>query len=238
MAFDIKQHRRRIIMDVPHIEVASGDVPFFMTDMVAPIKECLLNIIPQNISKGNDGSGATGVTGVNVHISPSTSQIGGKTYTISWEAEAGLVYGCTYDVITGELNVTMAIMDLGTLNWIYRKEMANTGIFSAAVPFKTNKSNFYCDRYVAVDNTVLINAMPNKAIKGYPSSVSDILYIRDTAFSDASSFNAAISGTQLIYEMDAPIKIQLAPQKMYSLRGANHVWMNADGAVDVRYWTH
>lgn len=50
----------------------------------------------------------SGWTGADIVVSPTTSADDGTTYPISWQTEAGTVYGGTLDVVSGVLTVTHA----------------------------------------------------------------------------------------------------------------------------------
>lgn len=52
--------RRGIMLNEPHIETESGDVATFSTDMVAPLKECVINIDPVQDLHGYDNPWAGG----------------------------------------------------------------------------------------------------------------------------------------------------------------------------------
>ena len=43
---------------------------------------------------------------------------------------------------------------------------------------------------------------------------------------------------ELCYELKDPIEYQLTPQQIKTLKGINNIWSNANGAVDIKYWTH
>lgn len=59
----------------------------------------------------------SGWTGANMVVSPTIDAQDGTTYPISWQSEAGTVYGGTLDVTTGVLTVTWGGVDLSTLLW-------------------------------------------------------------------------------------------------------------------------
>lgn len=45
--------RRRILLNTPHIETASGGVANFKTDMIAPLKGCKINFLPKQSGSGD-----------------------------------------------------------------------------------------------------------------------------------------------------------------------------------------
>ena len=240
MGFDIIENRRRIIMNAPHIATASGTIATFETDMSTPIAYCLLRMEPKQA--GGDPSPThilpiSGYTGVTYYVSPTEYEGDGSTHVVDWQSIAGTVYGGVYDAISGILTMTMAMVDLGTFTWRYRGELSSSNIFTAIMPFKTNKSNFKCDKYKTIDNSLYVSSMPDKSIKGYTGTESDVIYIRDMDHRSTDTFNPAIAGTKLVYELDTPVIFQLDPEALVAMRGTNNIWMDAAGVVDARYWT-
>lgn len=49
----VMEARRRILLNTPHIETASGGVANFKTDMIAPLKECKINFLPKQSGSGD-----------------------------------------------------------------------------------------------------------------------------------------------------------------------------------------
>lgn len=45
--------RRRILLNTPHVETASGGVANFKTDMIAPLKRCKVNFLPKQSGSGD-----------------------------------------------------------------------------------------------------------------------------------------------------------------------------------------
>ena len=45
-------------------------------------------------------------------------------------------------------------------------------------------------------------------------------------------------GAQVAYRLETPVVYTLAPQTVKALKGANNVWSNANGEIDVVYWAH
>ena len=159
------------------------------------------------------------------------SPYNGNTYTISWQSEAGTVYGGTLDVVSGELVVDRAMVDLGTLNWVVFD--ANTSLFSTndLVNNKSTNSGAISSMYPITSQGFA--AMDDKTMRGTVSDLT-LWVIRDTAYTDAASFKTAISGVQLVYELATPITYHLTPTEVKSLLGTNNVWADT-GDVEVEY---
>lgn len=168
----------------------------------------------------------------------------GNLYPISWETEAGTVYGGTLDVVSGELVVDRASVDLGTLDWVYRGEFA-TGLFSVTsnlfeYKFAHNTRSISSKyQYYGTNNGVATAAavLSDKMYSFYylQNQSGRGIYVKDASYSDATAFKSAMSGVQLVYELATPITYHLTPTEVRTLLGQNNVWADT-GQVEVQYW--
>ena len=155
-----------------------------------------------------------------------------KSYPISWQSEAGTVYGGTLDVVSGLLTVDMAMVDLGTLTWTYD----NSGFFYRLFDDKANTENIVCSVYKNVGLKSDYDMTHNVDDKVIGSGINNPKYVlvRDTAYTDAATFKSAMSGVQLVYELAIPQTYQLTPTEVKSILGLNNVWADC-GDVSVEY---
>ena len=154
-------------------------------------------------------------------------------YTISWQTEAGTVYGGTLDVTTGVLTVTWHGILASSIDWAqgntstqYRKNfnLENTGGFSK----KMGATNILCSAYKTGDVT-----SNDKAI--YASNSTTLVTIRDDDYvNNPSGFIASLSDTQVVYELANPIIYQLTPTEVKTLLGDNNIFCDT-GNVSVNY---
>ena len=147
------------------------------------------------------------------------------------------VYSGTVDVVTGVGEVTMASVDLGTLDWTYQSAgggyFVSSGI-SAVVKPETDASkvaNIKCSAY-----------KPDTANRVYRGNYGDnialrnaIIWVHDGAYTDPEEFTTAVNGVQLVYELAEPITISLTPQEVESLAGDNVLFSDANGDLTVEY---
>ena len=140
------------------------------------------------------------------------------------------VYGGTLDVVSGELVVDRAMVDLGTLNWrISSSRMLAQNLSPTAKSIGTSIiPNAVCSQYepirwawVDVDHNGTFCVTVNQII------------VMDSRFTDPVEFKTAMNGVQLVYELAAPQTIQLTPQQVMLLTGDNNVW--SDGQVTMVY---
>ena len=141
------------------------------------------------------------------------------------------VYGGNIDVTSGVLTVDRAMVDLGTLNWLYSSVrdffyVNLTGIkYSADMISDMYKSvGIKTDSQMALEPTGTIGQTAN----------SEEIKIRNTDYTNATAFKTAMSGVQLCYELAAPLTIQLTPHEVRSLLGSNNIWADT-GDTEATY---
>jgi hypothetical protein len=190
-----------------------------------PAKDITIGIEPVQSGSGDPSPTnvrpISGWTVANVVVSPTADAQDGTTYPISWQAEAGTVYGGTLDVTTGLLTVDRAMVDLGTLDW-QRNGDRFQFYSSNIIPAVSDKSgkNVVCSGYASgnaysygSNNFTICIAESNPRV-----------FVTDDRFTDGASFKAAMSGVQLVYELATPQTYQLTPTEVKLLLGENNVW--------------
>ena len=144
------------------------------------------------------------------------------------------VYGGTLDVVSGELVVDRAMVDLGTLTWSrYTPSATNIPVFYASVSgmLKANEgaslplcSSYRCEAWTD------LSRREDGTIQPHPTLA--LIYVADSRFDNADSFASAVQGVQLVYELAEPQTIQLTPQEVELLTGTNNLW--SDGEITVK----
>lgn len=167
----------------------------------------------------------------------------GTTYPISWQTEAGTVYGGTLDVVSGELVVDRAMVDMGALSWTY-----NSGQLSMVSPdlasLVGDGANVICSNYPTVtnlqgsalaqaDKVVGINKASTITTGNFASGA---LIVKDTDYTNATDFKTAVTGQTIVYELATPTTYQLTPTEVTSLLGDNNIWADT-GDVEVKWRT-
>jgi len=216
-----------------------------LDDVAVSIPSSITNIRIRIIAAGSEDSSAEETTTVeNLHLCVSEGEdwapYTADSYPVSWQNEAGTVYGGTIDFVSGTLTVTKrlytysgaippsTIAAVGSLTrfWIggfTSKKYVNGGALCDSLRSLTNAS--YDSETVGVGN-----GAPN-----YPDSFWIKLptaLIGSTAESIAAYF--AENPIDIVYDLAAPVTVQLAPQEIDSLPGENNVWTDI-GNVDVIY---
>ena len=175
---------------------------------------------------------------VNAGETTCVSAVNGDLYwkkDIDWSTQAGTVYSGTLDVVTGQLTVDMASVDLGTLTWgrNWAPNADPTGVFYSSIisNIDTNKSGICTSYAYATGNP---NAVPDKSFTMYVYGGSGRIYVKDTSYDDATNFKTAVSGVIVVYELATPLTYQLTPTQIAVLTGTNNVWSTGD-SVSVTY---
>ena len=133
------------------------------------------------------------------------------------------VYGGVLDATEGVMRVERAMVDLGTLNWLY------------------HSSGFFYNNYLPIKNAT-INAICSTYQRGnangatrYFTVIGTILRIYDSTYSgNTTAFKTAMNGVQFCYELATTITISLTPQQIQALQGINNLWCDT-GNISVDY---
>ena len=160
----------------------------------------------------------------------------GQTYPITFPSEAGTVYGAYVDVTGGELVVTHAEVDMGSLEW-YKSTSPQR--FESAVAIDNCKApslnSDVADILIECYKTVSANTTSeNSAIA---MNTAGLLRVYDSGKYETMSrqeFKAAMSGVQLLYPLAEPIHYPLTPTEIKTLLGTNNIWANT-GNTAVEY---
>ncbi len=198
------------------------------------VRELIVNITPVQSGSGDPSpdnirpiSGWTGLT--LSHSGADTSDP--TTFSISWQTEAGTVYGGTLDIKTGLLTVThTSLIDLGIFIW---NKNANGQYYSSIVNTQgesdINGRFILCSAFKggnAYDKTV------NKSICYYGSRLW--VYDSDLAYS-GSEFKADMTGVKVTYKLATPITYQLMPTQINTLLGVNNIWADTGDIQSLKY---
>ena len=162
----------------------------------------------------------------------------GNVYPISWQTEAGTVYGGSLDVTTGVLKVDTAVYTLnGTTNAM--NAMSDSGSYkffsktNFIVPgYNTTASNdpktLWCDTFNAKGS----GAVGNTFISGG--------YFRicaDPSLASVEAFNTWLESNNVtfIYKLATAIEYTLTPTEIRTLLGQNNLWADVGQISEVTY---
>lgn len=99
------------------------------------------------------------------------------------------------------------LVDLGTLNWSYSSLFG--GCFTATLStMKLNSAQSICSKYT---NVFSGSAMTSSDKVIYTINNGNAIYIKDSAYSDATTFTSAMSGVYLVCEKSTPTPFTATP---------------------------
>lgn len=170
-----------------------------------------------------------------------------STTTIDWTNVAGTMYGGYVDLISGELVQEFKQCKINELSWIYEsngkcfmsgKNTPNNILKDKSLLGSYIRSNYY----TPIDGYGSAATYANKqdySISLYAPSDQYKIVIKDSRFTDVSSFLSAMGDTYIWYRLAEPtVTYQLTPQQLTTLRGINNIWSSANGEVEIKYWKH
>ena len=159
---------------------------------------------------------------------------GSQTYPITWQTEAGTVYGGTVDVKTGVMTVDRAT---ASYNSGFAEHSSgrwyHNGLPSGIVSSLEEKKNFVSNQR--------IYGMGGMGYGPYMEIAGTGFYLNKLSATETlSDLNTALTANplQIVYPLATPITYQLTHTQITQLIGQNHLFMSADGQISLEYWKH
>ena len=176
----------------------------------------------------------TGWTGANAYVSPTQDVADATTYPVTWQTEAGTVYGGTVDVVTGVLTVDRVYALLNDSSAWY--EVSGTPKYRYSTAFADRKK--YNNSYdgLCACSYIQVNALEYTNTGRWVSSSSNNFGIESSGLTLAQIQQDATDGKiAIVYELATPLTYQLTPQTVTALVGQNYVWADTgDVTVTVK----
>lgn len=162
----------------------------------------------------------------------------GASYPVSWQTEAGTVYGGTLDVVSGVLTVDKAMATFDGSNdedWAYYS-VTTGNLFRTPLAERVEQiipnfpENYACNSY-----HVAANASSGRTNGTFSGNVKNVDFV-DDRYSTVEDWRAALAQTpiQFVYPLATPSTYQLTPTAVKTLLGGNTIYTDA-GAVSVEY---
>ena len=172
----------------------------------------------------------------------------GSTTAITWQDEAGTVYGGNLDVTTGVLTATYGIATLNgsaSENWVLWNS-AGKKLF-AVVPMISGDNYSYSGSVISNQFKYIgmFSAPPVRMIEGefLFNSADTVNWNRNVSFyypsigEDVTTWKTYLSNNpiQVCYPLATPLTYQLTAEEITLLAGENNVWVNT-GDTELTYW--
>ena len=126
--------------------------------------------------------------------------------------------GSVRDELTKDKAVKrIGVVDLGTLDWTYDTNISvfyTMGIKNLVAIPAVKTTPYICNKYVAYPSssrTTLSNSAPDKTFMITSNGEQKDIAIKDSAYTDVTTFKAAMNGVMLYYELAEPIETTITP---------------------------
>lgn len=207
----------------------SGAIVSFVTGRVKPLRSVIVDLEPVQSGSGDPSTDnvrpISGRTSANIYHDHSYDAQASPVKTISWQTEAGTVYGGTMDVVSGVLTVYSVLWEKNTAqmnNNIDYPGWRNSGVEQLI------------GRGI---NRTFQNQMSNigSSFNANTAGTADILFLSKTLYGlDQDEWIAMALDVQIIIPLATPRTYQLTPTEVKTLLGDNVVWSDA-GDITVTY---
>lgn len=159
------------------------------------------------------------------------SPYNGTTYNITWQTEAGTVYGGTVDLVTGVLTDKMAGVEYdGDEAWSWANNRAVIALQNAPTG---SYSRGLISNYLTPSVATTSSPSPWEAI----INSSGTLLIGTESINSLEEWETYLSTNplQVVYNLATPSTYQLDPVQITCLLGQNNVWADCGDIEEVKY---
>ena len=183
---------------------------------------------------------------INYPSTVTTYQQGATVYSVSWQTEAGTVYGGTVDVVSGVLTVDRRHV---VLDGVTNKVTGSYGssaqrligfVISDQPATGVSVESLLCSSLkvsgsILTDENAIALGDGNTKIIPHIEGMQGIggTYADNTALANAINTYLQSNPAECVYQLATPITYQLTPQKIQTLVGQNNVW-SEDGEITAR----
>lgn len=229
-----------------YANTASGPIAnFYRTVGGLPVDDLTIDINPVQAGTGDPSPtnvrAISGWTGATIYQSGADTS-DPSTTSISWQTEAGTVYGGTLDVTTGLLTVTHKRVDMGSFTWSYssggsgRPRFQTTVISDIKVPASNREiPSLYCEVFSTTYAYDLYTTSSSSV--GITINTDGRIWVHEEPMgTDATAFKTAVTGYYVVYPLAAASQTtyQLTQTEVAGLLGENNIWADT-GDVYVQF---
>ena len=167
----------------------------------------------------------------------------GTTIPLDWSSTAGTLYGGYVDLVSGELWKThKEITFNGSEAWgIYENTNYGNSFYITINDKKISESSSLCDRYKNKNRSYGVAGSGQYGIFCDHETIKRLYFkAPDSSITTLQQFKTWLSTNNLfvVYELATPIEYSLAPSTLKTLRGQNNIWSNANGNIEVQFYSH
>lgn len=250
---DLIEVRRRILTQTPHLETASGQIAVLSNSVKAPLKSLRIDLEPMQSGSGDPSPTNVrpiyGATGVDVNVIDGSGN--SVSVPVSWESQAGTVYGGYVDLVSGELTITYESFTFdGSEPWDdwggspgassrynlwLEKISGHNNYTSSPRPLcshytygGTGTTTFTQFRFNPSSSGSAYFAVMDPSLANYGSLANFTAYLAEQ--------NNNGTPVQLVISYKTPVTVSLTPQQIKAFRGNNCVVAN-NKKITAKYWT-
>ena len=155
----------------------------------------------------------------------------GTTYAVSWQDEAGTVYGGNLDLTSGVLTVD-SIKE--TVRWSVYKTTDTIGTYTRRVIALSNvvdqtKTSELCNVAPYLEN------YSSDTLHFYCGNTSGTPQGRLYVFLDESTLPVGFDDIEVCYPLATPVTYQLTPVQVQALLGVNNIYNDTNGDTEVTF---
>jgi hypothetical protein len=166
----------------------------------------------------------------------------GRVIPITWQTEAGTVYGGTLNPLTGKLVLDRKGVSLdGNADWTeyatgkFYVSNVTSGAFNDSN--NDNRLKFYISNqylFRGTGNTTSASIDTDKRF--YGQNAFNRIWVYDSSYTSLSAFTTALNTTplQIVYPLATPVEYTLTAEELSTLLGTNNVWADC-GQVSLDY---
>ena len=161
------------------------------------------------------------------------------TTAISWQSEAGTVYGGSLDVTTGLLTVTHGITTINDCITNRTTSYTNPVFYGAITGLKPQTASVKCDYFNVIAGSPSASAFANAssnydfAINSANTGSSIQVFLRCDDYTDVPTLKTNCGSAVVIYELAQSTQVQLTPTAIQALQGTNNVFCDTNGNANV-----
>ena len=229
------------------LKTVTGSLIHITDALALPAEALTVNVEPVQSGSGDPSPEnvrpISGFTGLSLyHSGADTSDY--TTLSISWQTEAGTVYGGTLDVTTGVLTVdriSETYDGSNDENITYRNIDSGiacfqiTPTYAAKDPKSGNVPNIITSIGLKPVSYTWSNLRSNVPAIAVNSSGSFITSTSNSATVEEYRTELNTTPLQVVYELATPQTYQLTPQEVTLLLGENNVWADAGDSTLTYY---
>ena len=210
---------------------ASGAIATFDTSLALPLQDCTIaiNAVQESGTPTPSSPKAiSGFTGANIHVADDeTPHIIDNVTPITWQTEAGTVYGGYFRIVNGFVKLTVThygitfdFSSTGEVGGGYRRKSYSLGAYKAKYP-------------PTEENPQICNVATYKA--SYAEQSTHFYCGEDNCNVILPSDTPTSTSITVVYELKDYLTFDLSPTQISAIVGTNNVFTDTNGNTSVVY---